>query len=118
MREYEMIYVLKPDSSEEVVERVQGKIQRVMEEQGGVILNRESWGKKKLAYDVQKNSKGQFFHMSYAGGGALNSEMVRLFRLDDAILRYLPIKVSDTVDVGARLAENKGEEEEAAASEA
>lgn len=105
MREYEMIYVLKADSSDEIVERVQGKVDRVMEEFGGVVLRREAWGKKKLAYDIQKNGKGQFFFLSYAGGGDLNKELTRLFRIDDAVLRALPIKVADDVDVEARLAE-------------
>lgn len=104
MREYEMIYVLKPDSSEEIVERINSRIDRVLEEYAGILLSREVWGKKKLAYEIDKNAKGQFFQLNYLGEGALNAELIRVMRLDDSVLRFMPVKVAENVDVEARKA--------------
>lgn len=104
MREYEMIYVLRPDCSEEIVDRVTSKIDKILEDFGGALIERETWGKKKLAYEIQKHAKGQFFQIRYAGEGGMNAEILRVFRLDDAVLRYMPIRVADEVDVEARIA--------------
>ena len=107
MREYEMILVMKPDCSDELLDRVFGKVTRVFDENGGHLLTRDAWGKKKLAYDVQKNSKGLFFQLNYLGEGKLNDELIRICRLDDNVLRYMPVKVADDVDVEARMLEAK-----------
>lgn len=104
MREYEMICVLKPDSTDEAVDRVFGRVQRVLDETGGLLLSRDSWGKKKLAYEIDRNAKGLFFEVKYLGGGALNNEMTRVLRIDDAVLRFMPVLVAVDVDVEARVA--------------
>ena len=98
MREYEMICILKPDATEEMVDRVFGKLQKAMEEHNGTLLSRESWGKKKLAYDIRKNGKGLFFELKYLGAGGLNDEMFRLMRYDDAVLRFMSVRLADNVN--------------------
>lgn len=110
MREYEMICIFKPDSSEEIVEQVFGKLKKAFDANNGILLNREGWGKKKLAYDIDRNSKGIFFQLSYLGEGALNDAMMRVLRYEDSVLRYMPIRLADKVDVEAKLASlNKAE---------
>ena len=109
MREYEMILVLKPDCSDDEQERVFGKIQRAFDENGGHFLNKESWGKKKLAYEMQKNAKGLMFQVNYLGAPAANNAITQSLRIDDAVLRFQPIKLGEVLDVEARLAQAQSE---------
>ena len=118
MREYEMILVLKPDSSDDDQTRVFGKIQRAFDEQGGHLLEKESWGKKKLAYEMRKNSKGLMFQVNYLAESGANNAISNALRIDDAVLRYQPIKIADRVDVEARIAKSQAEPEPAEGSEA
>lgn len=110
MREYEMILVLKPDCSDDDQERVFAKIQRAFDENGGHLLEKESWGKKKLAYDMQKNSKGLMFQVNYLAESGVNGAITQSLRIDDAVLRFQPIRVADRVDVEARLAQAQSAE--------
>ena len=59
-REYETIYILRPDISNEAVGLVNTKIRGVIEAGGGNLLKVENWGKRRLAYEVKKQMKGMY----------------------------------------------------------
>ncbi|OIP40858.1 MAG: 30S ribosomal protein S6 [Deltaproteobacteria bacterium CG2_30_63_29] len=110
-REYETIFILRPDLLEEdrtkVIERVQGTIEKL----GGAILKTEDWGKRKLAYNIKKNSHGIYFYYQYLGFNDLVTELERNFRILEPVLKYLTIKL-DEVDREARIAEAAQQVEE------
>ena len=103
MREYETIFILKPDGADETLERLSGKFDRVFEDFKAVILEKENWGKKKMAYDIAKNSKGMYIYYHYLGGGALVAEVERNLKIDEAVLRYMTVKVDEDVDAESRI---------------
>ena len=57
-REYETIYILRPDSTTDVISQVNLKVRGVIEAGGGTLLKVDNWGKRKLAYEVKKQLKG------------------------------------------------------------
>lgn len=103
MREYETICILKPELPEDAQERVYGKFERAIADFQGVMMVKESWGKKKLAYDIAKSQKGHFLFFHYCGGGGMVAEIERVLKIDDAVIRYMTVKVDEDVDPEARM---------------
>jgi len=96
-REYETIYILRPDITNEVIGQVNVKIRGVVEAGGGTLLKVENWGKRKLAYEIKKETKGIYLYYRYLGDTSLVAEIERTLRLADAQMRYLSVKLADDV---------------------
>ena len=104
-REYETIYILRPDITNEVIGQVNVKVRGVVEAGGGTLLKVENWGKRKLAYEVQKQMKGIYLFFSYLGTAGLVEEVERNLRLTDSVIRYYSVKIAENVDPAARTTE-------------
>lgn len=105
MREYETIYILRPDSSTDAIAQVNQKIRGIIEAGGGRLLKVDNWGKRKLAYEVKKQLKGIYLFFSYLGSAGLVEEVERNLRLTDAVIRYYSVKISENVDAAGRTSE-------------
>jgi small subunit ribosomal protein S6 len=101
-REYETIYILRPDSTSDVIAQVNQKVRGVIESGGGTLLKVENWGKRKLAYEVQKQLKGTYLFFSYLGTAGLVEEVERNLRLTDSVIRYYSVKIAENVDPAVR----------------
>src|SRR6266436_9237910 len=101
-REYETIYILRPDSTNDVIGQVNTKARTVIEAGGGTIIKVDNWGKRKLAYEVQKQLKGIYLFFSYLGSAGLVEELERNLRLTDSVIRYYSVKMAENVDPAAR----------------
>ena len=104
-REYETIYILRPDSTTDVIAQVNQKIRGVVETGGGTLLKVDNWGKRKLAYEVKKQLKGIYLFFSYLGTAGLVEEVERNLRLTDSVIRYYSVKIAENVDPAARTSE-------------
>jgi small subunit ribosomal protein S6 len=104
-REYETIYILRPDSTTDVIAQVNQKIRGIIEAGGGTILKVDNWGKRKLAYEVKKQLKGIYLFFSYLGTAGLVEEVERNLRLTDSVIRYYSVKIAENVDPAARTTE-------------
>jgi len=104
-REYETIYILRPDSTNDVIGQVNTKARTVIEAGGGTIIKVDNWGKRKLAYEVQKQLKGIYLFFSYLGSAGLVEELERNLRLTDSVIRYYSVKIAENVDPAARTSE-------------
>jgi small subunit ribosomal protein S6 len=104
MREYELVYVIQPDAADERENEIHAKIDEVIAASAGAeVLVRDDWGKRKLAYEIDKFQKGHYFQLNYLAQGTEISEIERRLRIDSDILRFLTVQVSDAVrDVEAR----------------
>jgi len=104
-REYETIYILRPDSTSDVIAQVNQKVRGVIEAGGGTLLKIDNWGKRKLAYEVKKQLKGIYLFFSYLGTAGLLEEVERNLRLTDSVIRYYSVKIAENVDPAARPSE-------------
>ena len=104
-REYETIYILRPDSTNDVIGQVNQKARGVIESGGGTIIKIDNWGKRKLAYEVRKQLKGIYLFFSYLGSAGLVEELERNLRLTDSVIRYYSVKIAENVDPAARPSE-------------
>jgi small subunit ribosomal protein S6 len=98
-REYETIFILRPDMANDAISAVNTKVRGVVEAGGGKLLKIENWGRRKLAYEVKKQLKGIYLFWRYLGNAGLVEEVERNLRLTDSVIRYYSVKVADNVDV-------------------
>lgn len=103
MREYETVYVLKPDLPADALKGLQEKLAAILQKQEGHVLVHTDWGKRKLAYRVEKLKFGQYVYFQYLDSGASISEMERILKYDDKVLKYLTVRLDDNVNVQERL---------------
>ena len=97
-REYETIFILKPDVSNEAIGQANTKIRHVIEAGGGKLLKVENWGRRKLAYEVKKQLKGIYIFFDYLGNAGLVEEVERNLRLTDTVIRCYSVKAAENVD--------------------
>lgn len=87
-REYETIYILRPTTKPEDAERLAQRVADVVAREKGKITKVDNWGKRRLAYPIQRNSRGIFVHVKYLGEGKLVQELERNLRQFEEIVRF------------------------------
>ncbi|MDT3699850.1 MAG: 30S ribosomal protein S6 [Thermincola sp.] len=92
MRAYEVMYIIRPDLDEEQTNGVIEKFKSLIENNGGEIAKLDKWGKRKLAYEINKNREGFYILMEYNGEAATTAELDRVFRITDEVVKYLIIR--------------------------
>ncbi len=97
MRRYETIFISHPDLSEDDHAEIEKKLRSIIASLNGDIIKLEDWGAKKLGYEIRKNSRGRYYLLDYLAAPALVRELERNLRLNDQILKFQTIKVSDRV---------------------
>lgn len=95
MRKYESIFILDPDLEEDQVQSTIEKAKGIITQGNGEILKVEDWGKRKLAYEVKKKNKGHYVLFHFTGSAALLSELERNFRVMDAVIKYMSVRVDE-----------------------
>jgi small subunit ribosomal protein S6 len=101
VREYETIYVLRPDVARESADRIGTRIEEVVTREGGRLTLVESWGRRRLAYAVHKHIRGVYYYVKYLGGGALVDEIERNLRMQDDVLKYMTVQTRVDIDPGS-----------------
>lgn len=104
-REYELIWIVRPDVADEDITAITERTEKVATDQGAQVLEIEDWGRRKLAYEIQKCAKGHYVRLHFLAQSEHIAEMERTLRIDDRILRFLTVKLGDRVDVETRAAE-------------
>jgi len=99
MRRYETIVIVDPDLGEEQRGVVFDKIRELIPQKGGLLVEFDEWGGRKLAYEIKKKQRGHYLRIDYCGGGDLVSEMERQFRIDDRVMKYMTILLDTEADM-------------------
>jgi len=105
MRRYETIYILDPDLSEEQRKSVLDRVEDLITQYKGFLVEFEDWGSRKLAYEIKKKVRGFYVRLDYCGAGDLVGEMERFFRIDDRVSKYMTILLDENADLEAIKAE-------------
>lgn len=96
MRHYEIVFIVHPDQSEQVpamIERYKGLVTG----RSGRIHRLEDWGRRQLAYPIQKVHKAHYVLMNVECDGETLSELEHAFKFNDAVLRHLTVKMRQAV---------------------
>ena len=114
MRKYEAIFILDPDLEEEQAQSAIERVKGIITQTNGEILKVEDWGKRKLAYEVKKKTKGHYVLIHFSGTPALLSELERNFRVMDAVIKYQSVRLDERLASasGGPIPEEPSEESE------
>jgi len=90
---YETIIIVQPDLGDEETKALTTKVQEVISSMKGDFKRLEDWGARKLAYPINKFSRGRYYFLRFDGDAPLIAELERRLRLDDKVLRYQSVKI-------------------------
>ncbi len=103
INEYETMVVIRPDLDDPVTYAMVERFEGIITGNGGHILVRDDWGKRKLAYLIDKHQRGHYVLLSHLAPATLVSELERNIRNDDSVIRFMTVKMADDVDVATRI---------------
>lgn len=96
MRHYEIVFIVHPDQSEQVPGMVE-RYRTIVTAKGGSIHRLEDWGRRQLAYPIQKIHKAHYVMMNIECDGDTLNELEHSFKFNDAVLRHLIVKMKAAV---------------------
>lgn len=117
MRHYETIYIINPNLGDEDYHEIIAKVNNLIENQKGVLVKTQEWGKQRLAYAVRKFYYGFYVLVDFCAEPGVTAELERSLKLDDNILKYQTVKLADDADPQELILKGKGASEEIAATE-
>ncbi len=95
MRRYEVMFIVRPSSNDEGIERITAQMEEVVRSFGGEVHSIDRLGKKKLAYEIQDLHEGIYILLTMGAGGDCVKELERRLRVNDRVLRYLTVRVDE-----------------------
>jgi small subunit ribosomal protein S6 len=101
-RQYELVYILPPDTTEQQAADVHEQVERVVSRLNGRIEKTENWGRKKLAYDIGHHKEGVYVLDVINGSGEVMKELDRRLKVLDLVVRHLIVRVDEEKQVVER----------------
>ncbi len=95
MKAYELLLLLNPSLDEESRAAVLDKVQDVIAADGGVVDNVDAWGKRKLAFELDKLSEGDYTLIDFHTQPAAIAELDRVLHITDPVVRYMLVRRED-----------------------
>ncbi len=95
---YETTFITGPELTDDGLKQLHERIAQVVASFGGSVILTEDWGKRKLAYPIEKETKGHYTYIVYTGRGSVVHELERTFRIHDHVLRFLTVLLDSEFD--------------------
>ncbi len=92
MRHYEIVFIVHPDQSEQVPAMVE-KYRGIIESKQGKIHRHEDWGRRQLAYPIEKLAKAHYVLLNVECSAQVLAEIEHAFKFNDAVLRHLVVRL-------------------------
>ena len=97
MRIYENLFIVRPDATEEEIDHLIDGMSKTVTSGGGTVDKVEKWGKRKLAYRVEKHREGSYVLMQFTAGPELVKEFERRLRVQDSVIKYLSVRIDEVL---------------------
>lgn len=95
MRKYEVMFIINPNLSEEETAAVIERTQNLMAEQGAANVETSKWGKRKLAYPIEKITEGFYVVINFEAEVKAKQEIDRKMKLDEQIVRHMIVRLDE-----------------------
>jgi len=95
MRRYETMYILNPTLDSETIDSKIKRYEDLVSQYAGEVVDIDRWGRRRLAYEIDDLREGYYVVMTFSGNHDLTSEMDRLFRLDESVLRHMVVRLDE-----------------------
>jgi len=110
MKRYETIIIIDPDLSKEAEAPIFERVNDLIPQYQGFLIETDDWGTKKLAYEIKKKSRGHYVRLDFCGDGALVQEMERFYKIDDKVMKFMTVLLDEDADLDAIKAEMAAKE--------
>lgn len=97
MRIYEELFIVKPDAPEEEIDQFIEQMQSVVTSPGGSVDKAEKWGKRRLAYKVDKYREGFYVLFQFNAAPETVKEFERRLRVSDLVIKFLTVRIDHTL---------------------
>jgi small subunit ribosomal protein S6 len=111
-RQYELVYLLPPDTTEQQVTELHQQIEAVVSRLNGQIDRTENWGRRRLAYEIAHHKEGVYVLEVITGSGELMKELDRRLKVMDQVLRHMVVRVDEEKKVVDRIRTKRQTESE------
>lgn len=101
-RQYELVYILPPDSTEQQVAEIHEQVDSVVSRMNGKIEKTDNWGRRKLAYEIGPHREGVYVLEVINGPGDLTKELDRRLKVLDQVVRHIIVRVDEEKKVVER----------------
>ena len=101
-RQYELVYILPPDTTEQQVAELHAQVEAIVARLSGRIEKTENWGRKRLAYEIGRNKEGVYVLDVINGNGELMKEIDRRLKVMDQVIRHMIVRVDQEKKVVER----------------
>lgn len=112
VNEYETIFILRPDLGDDAVDKAVERIRGAVALKQGAMLRDQSWGRRRLAYDIKRNNKGLYHYLHYAGPAGIVEEVERTIKMVEPIIKFQTVRLNADIDIEKRRIELQKEVEE------
>jgi len=96
MRHYEIVFIVHPDQSEQVPGMIE-RYRSMAQSKGGTVHRLEDWGRRQLAYPIQKMHKAHYVLMNIECNAETLQELEHAFKFNDAVLRHMIVAITEAV---------------------
>ncbi len=110
MRTYEVLFILSPQVAEEEATALTTEFRGVAEKTGATLKNEEAWGRRRLAYPIQKFTEGNYHLFVFESDGSL-AELDRRMKNSDRILRHMIVRTDEDLKRADKLAKRNPKKE-------
>jgi small subunit ribosomal protein S6 len=97
MRIYEELFIAKPDAPDEEVDAFIEQMKTTVSNAGGTVDKVEKWGKRKLAYKVDRYREGAYVLVQFTAGPETVKEFERRLRVSDLVIKFLTVRIDETL---------------------
>jgi small subunit ribosomal protein S6 len=111
-REYELVYILPPDSTEQQVADIHSQVEAIVARTNGRIDKTDNWGRRKLAYEIGRHKEGFYVLEVIVGSGELVKELDRRLKVTDQVIRHMIVRVDEEKKVVDRTRSKRQSESE------
>ena len=94
-RTYELMFIVRPDMTDEDLDKLISTLQSVVPASGGVVQKIEKMGKRRLAYTVRRFKDGIYVLLVVEGGGAVIHELERRLRVTEPVIKFLTVRIDE-----------------------
>lgn len=97
MRIYEELFIIKPDAPDEEADQFVEQMRSVVTNGGGTLDKVEKWGKRKLAYRVDRYREGAYVLFQFSSAPEVVKELERRLRVSDLVIKFLTVRIDETL---------------------
>lgn len=94
-RTYELMFIVRPDMTEEDQDKLISYLENAVTSSGGQVKNVEKMGKRRLAYTVRKFHDGIYILLTFEGSGGLVHELERRLRVNEPVIKFLSVRIDE-----------------------